>query len=41
MTATKPPLELVSTKEIELFLPILKEIDFGVRRRESARLAQS
>jgi GNAT superfamily N-acetyltransferase len=29
MTATEQSVELVSTKEIELFLPLMREIDFG------------
>jgi RimJ/RimL family protein N-acetyltransferase len=31
MTVAEPTVELVSTGQIELFLPILKEIDFGDR----------
>ena len=31
MTGAKPTLKLVNTKQIELFIPILKEIDFGDR----------
>jgi hypothetical protein len=31
MTVAEPTVELVSTRQIELFLPILKEIDFGDR----------
>jgi hypothetical protein len=29
MAAAKQIVELVSTKEIELFLPLMREIDFG------------
>jgi hypothetical protein len=29
MTAAAESVELVSTREIELFLPVMREIDFG------------
>ena len=31
MSATEPAVELVDTKEIEMFIPVMKEIDFGDR----------